>query len=162
MKSPFLVAGIFLFFLFTPNFVSSAPYNPEYIFNQKDIEDSVQMIYQAFLANKSEKGVKDFFNYREMCLGGVLKYITGGDISRESALGAFQHFLVCQIIDAAAIDAFGIHIDDKKIKDNEDVMRFLFTELKDKKLISGSWDTFAYMYNNALNFWAPKLIRMLN
>lgn len=160
MKKIKFVAILLALILMLPDICFSATYSLERLFNQPDMEESLNAHLKVYLT-KLNRDIDGIFDFRKICIEALKEYLEGKKVKSEIALESFRQFLCTNILLAAIYDKEEVDVDDDIIEASAKSTIELYKKLNKAGLIGGDIDKFMYMYNNALNHFAPRLIRKL-
>lgn len=151
-----MLAGIALL----PTICFSASYSLERLFNQPEMEETLNAQLKLY-RTEFNRDIDAIFDFRGACIDSLKYYLQGNNAKPDIALEALRQFLCTNILLAAIFDKENAPIDEKAINSNAKNTIMLYQRLNEAGLVDGDVDKFMYMYNNALNNFAPKLIRRL-
>lgn len=160
MKKPIVCLLLLLAIFCSPALGEGKPYSLERLFNQPDMEESLNAHLSLYLT-KLNRDIDAIFDFRDIVLASINEFLSGKNDNREMAFEAYRQYLATSILLAAILDKEGIELDQGLIDQNAVNMKRLYLKLNDVGLIGGDLDKFMYMYNQTLNYFAPKLIRRL-
>lgn len=159
MKKIKLAATLLALLLIPPTICFSATYSLERLFNQPDMEESLDAHLKVY--KEYNRDINAIFDFRMACIESLKAYLESGTTPPEIALEAFRQLLCTNILLAAIFDKENAEIDKDTIDNSAKSTLLLYKKLNEAGLLGGDVDKFMYMYNNALNYFAPRLIRRL-